>query len=83
MPGYWQWPTERLVSDGTARSGTRADSLRLRTNRKVSICNDENIANAMLKEEQKNHLPYVLPKEPNNETYTLKGRDSDLRLIVY
>jgi len=68
------------VSDGAAQPvGTRADSHRLcgiiTQTAKSRSAASENIANVMLKEEQKNHLPYVLPMESDNETYTFEGRD--------
>jgi hypothetical protein len=70
MLGYWQWPMERLCGmiTQTAKSRTAAN---------------QNIANVMVKEEQKNYLPYVLPPEPDHETYTFEGADGDLRLAKF
>jgi len=42
---------------------------------------NENMINALLKEEQKNHLPYVLPLEPEDDVYD--GDEGEIKLANF
>ena len=65
MYGYWQWPTERLCGMITQTAKSRSSA-------------NENMSNVMVKEEQRNHLPFVLPLAANDHVYD--GDDGQLRL---
>jgi hypothetical protein len=63
---YWQWPMERLCGMITQTA-------------KSKVAANENMANAMIQDEQINHLPFVLPSVPEHALFTTE-QDGQINL---